>query len=136
MKFTNKELAENILSRLEIAGLVENFKPEASDVLADMLDRFATKIASELTPAAPTPSLDQLMAAPEAAPEPVPVGGVPAIGDKVVVVKGRKVAKGTVGTLFWLKEQEFDGKPTIRIGIKDSEGKVHWTYLHNVSKAA
>ena len=123
MKFTNKELAENILSRLEIAGLVENFKPEAPDVLADMLDRFATKIASELPPAAPMPSLDQ-------APEP------PALGDKVVVVKGRKVAVGTVGTLFWLKEQEFDGKPTIRIGIKDSEGKVHWTYLHNVSKAA
>lgn len=58
-------------------------------------------------------------------------------GKEVVVVKGRKVAHGTVGTVFWTKEVNYDPykrswNKEIRIGIKDSDGNVYWTYEKNV----
>ncbi len=58
-------------------------------------------------------------------------------GKEVIVVKGRKVPIGTVGTIFWVKEENYDrynrycGKTT-RLGIKDKDGNVYWTYADNV----
>lgn len=53
-------------------------------------------------------------------------------GDMVQVFKGRKVAIGTKGELFWSKpDDRFGG---IRIGIKDANGTAHWTKLDNVRK--
>lgn len=60
----------------------------------------------------------------------------PMMGDQVVVVKGRKVPIGVEGEMFWMKEQKFGRNTTVRIGIKDSEGEVHWTYLKNVKGVA
>jgi hypothetical protein len=57
-------------------------------------------------------------------------------GRTVRVVKGRKVAKGTVGEVIWLGQGGF-GQGSYRagagrIGLKDSTGTVHWTSESNV----
>lgn len=51
-------------------------------------------------------------------------------GATVEVVAGRKVPKGTVGTVIWVGEDNW-GKG--RLGIKDAEGTVHWTASTNVA---
>ena len=51
-----------------------------------------------------------------------------AVGREIVVVKGRKVPKGTAGTAFWVGETTW-GK---RVGFKDAAGATHWTALSNV----
>lgn len=58
-------------------------------------------------------------------------------GKEVVVVKGRKVAHGVVGTVFWTKVVNYDkyGRSfcdELKIGIKDADGNVYWTYEKNV----
>ena len=49
-------------------------------------------------------------------------------GSHVKVCKGRKVARGTEGTVFWIRDTHFGTK----IGLKDADGTAHWTYAHNV----
>jgi len=51
----------------------------------------------------------------------------PAKGVMVKVVKGRKVAKGTIGECIWFGAGRFGE----RIGIKDAAGTVHWTAASN-----
>jgi hypothetical protein len=51
----------------------------------------------------------------------------PAKGRKIKVVKGRKVAIGTVGECFYLRE----GDHGMRVGLKDTDGQVHWTAASN-----
>lgn len=51
---------------------------------------------------------------------------------KVIVTGGRKVKKGTVGVLFWHQDMDFNGNHVTKIGIRDDDGNVHWTYAHNV----
>lgn len=59
-------------------------------------------------------------------------------GKTVVVVKGRKVAKGTTGEVFWVGAGKAyswaDAKFGVanRIGIKDAAGATHWTAASNV----
>lgn len=50
-------------------------------------------------------------------------------GQTVTVVKGRKVAKGTTGVVFWVGEDAW-GKA--RIGFKDEAGETFWTAASNV----
>lgn len=57
--------------------------------------------------------------------------------DKVKVVAGRKVAIGTTGEIFWVSAPQVYGQSrfattTYKLGIKDAEGKVYWTYDRNV----
>jgi hypothetical protein len=56
-------------------------------------------------------------------------------GQKVIAVKGRKVAKGTTGIIFWVElDNGFaygDNKVT-RVGFKDAEGNAHFTAATNV----
>jgi hypothetical protein len=47
----------------------------------------------------------------------------------VVVVKGRKVPKGTTGVVMWTGVDAYD-KP--RIGFRDAAGQTHWTAASNV----
>lgn len=47
----------------------------------------------------------------------------------VVVVKGRKVPKGTTGRVFWTGTDAYD-KP--KVGFKDADGTTHWTAASNV----
>lgn len=47
----------------------------------------------------------------------------------VVVVKGRKVPKGTTGRVFWIGVDAYD-KP--KIGFLDAAGQKHWTAASNV----
>ena len=54
----------------------------------------------------------------------------PRKGDIVTVVKGRKVPIGTTGRIFWLKDTGYGP----RIGIKDANENVTWTYLKNVER--
>src|SRR3954471_8192326 len=61
--------------------------------------------------------------------------------DKVIIVKSRKNKVGTVGTMFWMREevQSFNygrnGRRVTRIGIKTFESETPvWEYLHNVKK--
>lgn len=45
-------------------------------------------------------------------------------GQKVVVVKGRKVAKGTQGEIFWLGYETFNGESILnRVGIVTESGE-------------
>lgn len=57
-------------------------------------------------------------------------------GKVVKVVKGRKVPVGTTGEVFWTKDVTYgigyQSNEVTRIGIKDKEGNIHWTYAHNV----
>jgi len=50
------------------------------------------------------------------------------IGKRVQVYKGRKVAKGTEGIVFWMGDTGYG----TRVGIKDASGTVHWTAETNV----
>lgn len=54
-------------------------------------------------------------------------------GQTVTVVKGRKVAKGTTGVVFWIGEDSW-GKG--RIGFKDESGETFWTATSNVEVTA
>jgi hypothetical protein len=56
----------------------------------------------------------------------------PKDGSMVRVVRGRTAPIGTVGAVFWMKEINYNGNTTTRVGIKDSDGKVYWTYLSNI----
>jgi hypothetical protein len=53
-------------------------------------------------------------------------------GRKVRVIKGRKVAHGTEGEVFWMGTKKFGGKNQTRVGIKDAQGTVYWTSASNV----
>ena len=59
---------------------------------------------------------------------------------RVKVIKGRKVPLGTEGECFWMCSYDNSkyGDPwgiytSVRIGIKDDAGNVHWTALDNVT---
>ena len=51
-------------------------------------------------------------------------------GDEVEVVKGRKVAKGTVGVIFWIGPSRYGNG--MRVGLKDAAGETHWTAASNL----
>lgn len=60
-------------------------------------------------------------------------------GKDVIVNRGRKVPKGTTGTVFWIGsfDNSKHGDPwgiytTRRVGIKDKNGEVFFTNLENV----
>lgn len=60
-------------------------------------------------------------------------------GKRVRVTKGRKVAHGTEGECFWMGSYDnskygdtWGIYTTVRIGIRDDNGDVHWTALDNV----
>jgi len=50
-------------------------------------------------------------------------------GVRCKVVAGRKVAKGTEGEVFWIRDTHYGTK----IGIRDEKGVAHWTYARNVA---
>ncbi|MCD8294949.1 MAG: hypothetical protein LUE27_06895 [Clostridia bacterium] len=58
-------------------------------------------------------------------------------GKYVEVLKGRKVPLHTKGNVFWTKEQEIRDRwgrirdVVTRVGLKDADGKVWWTYASN-----
>lgn len=55
-------------------------------------------------------------------------------GQEVIVVKGRKVPKGTRGIVFWVKEEKINGEVSeTRIGFKDSNETVYWIDAKNVA---
>ena len=50
-------------------------------------------------------------------------------GAEAVVTKGRKVAKGTRGTIFWTGPGNYGA----RVGLKDADGVTHWTAESNIT---
>lgn len=52
-------------------------------------------------------------------------------GKFVEVVRGRKVAKGTRGLIFWTGNKGFG----LSVGLKDAAGNVHWTAADNCAVA-
>jgi len=128
--FTNKELAAAILLKLSERSQIDlrGDGTGAIESLSEMLERYAKRIRDE-KPVAKT--LEESLAPVSSEP-----AKEPAKGDMVRVVRGRKVPHGTEGVLFWMKEQAYDGKTVVRIGVKDSEGEAHWTYLKNVERIA
>jgi hypothetical protein len=55
------------------------------------------------------------------------------LGQHVRVTRGRKVAKGTEGTIFWLNDAtDFNGNPIIKVGIKTEAGDSHFLPSHYV----
>lgn len=55
-------------------------------------------------------------------------------GDRIKVVKGRKVPCGIEAEVFWVGSCKFSGKS--RLGIKDNAGETHWTAASNVEVVA
>jgi catechol 2,3-dioxygenase-like lactoylglutathione lyase family enzyme len=55
------------------------------------------------------------------------------INDEVKVVKGRKIAKGTVGEVFWFGADGFR-HGAYRIGLRLADGSRVYTALENVAK--
>lgn len=64
-------------------------------------------------------------------------------GDTVTVIKGRKVPVGVVGKIFWIGEQASYGQRyvsyrdktyTMRLGVKEENGTVHWVDSKNVTR--
>lgn len=53
-------------------------------------------------------------------------------GARVVVVRGRKVPRGTEGVVIWTGRDAWDND---RIGIRDDEGTTHWTAMKNAELA-
>lgn len=53
-------------------------------------------------------------------------------GQRVKVVKGRKVPVGTEGRCFWVGEGQWGW----RVGLETDEGETHWTALSNVEAVA
>ncbi len=54
-------------------------------------------------------------------------------GQKVLVVKGRKVAKGTEGEVFWLGYETFNGEAILkRVGIVTKSGEKFFLSVANV----
>ena len=58
-------------------------------------------------------------------------------GKEVIVIAGRKVKHGVVGEVFWTKAVNYDcyrrwWNEELKIGIKDADGNVYWTYAKNV----
>lgn len=60
-------------------------------------------------------------------------------GKNVVVNRGRKVPRGTVGNVFWMGQTDYSKygdkwgiSTSIRVGIKDESENVYWTALNNV----
>jgi len=58
---------------------------------------------------------------------------------RVRVVKGRKVPIGTEGEVFWMGSYDHSkyGDPwgiytSVRVGIRDDLGNVHWTAVENI----
>lgn len=54
----------------------------------------------------------------------------PQVGERAIIYKGRKVPKGTTGVIFYKKEGHYG----IRVGLKDFDGKSHWTSMSNVRR--
>lgn len=52
-------------------------------------------------------------------------------GDIIEIYRGRKVPVGTVGECFYTRPQQWG----LRIGLKDSDGNVFWTWGRNARKA-
>lgn len=57
--------------------------------------------------------------------------------DKVRVVAGRKVPVGIEGEIFWISMPQRYGQSrfattTYKVGIKDAQGQVYWTYDNNL----
>ena len=52
-------------------------------------------------------------------------------GDKITVVRGVKVPKGTTGVAFWVGETKYG----LRVGFKnDANGETLWTAMGNVER--
>ncbi len=64
---------------------------------------------------------------------------VPRKGRTVVVARGRKVPKGTTGTVVWYgagKQYGYYSGASMRVGVKDAAGRVHFTDAKNVDVIA
>jgi len=55
-------------------------------------------------------------------------------GQTVEVFKGRKVAKGTVGIVFWVAPEP-DAYGVVKVGFTTSAGEKHFTNIENVQVA-
>ena len=66
-------------------------------------------------------------------------------GKRFVVVKGRNVPHGTVGILKWFGWVTFGGRSyfgrliggteALKVGLKDDDGKMWYTYAYNILEA-
>lgn len=52
----------------------------------------------------------------------------PEKGKRLEVIKGRKVARGTIGECIWVGHSNYGD----RVGLRDDAGQVHWTAITNV----
>jgi hypothetical protein len=68
------------------------------------------------------------------------LAATPFAGKTVVFTKGRKIPKGTKGTVIWFgtgKKYGYGyGPAPMRVGVKDASGTVHWTAATNVTVVA
>jgi hypothetical protein len=65
--------------------------------------------------------------------EKVEQDGIIVKGSRVVVVKGRKYAKGTAGTVFWVAPEP-DGYDVVKVGFTSDEGEKIFININNIQK--
>jgi len=54
-------------------------------------------------------------------------------GQKIEVVKGRKIAKGTTGVIFWIGYQMMNGSEIVdRVGFKSEDGTTYFINASNI----
>ena len=54
-------------------------------------------------------------------------------GQKIEVIKGRKVAKGTTGVVFWIGYQMINGSEIVdRVGFKSEDGTTYFINASNI----
>ena len=54
-------------------------------------------------------------------------------GQKIEVIKGRKVAKGTSGIVFWIGYQMMNGSEIVdRVGFKSEDGTTYFINANNI----
>jgi len=109
--------------KTNLAELMSNMgfdvKPNTIEELADLIAQRLAPVFAKQEPVQPQPQGTITGAKP-----------IPSKGDRVRVVRGRKVPIGTEGVLFW---EQFDSRfDAYRIGIRDDSKEVHWTYKKNV----
>lgn len=52
------------------------------------------------------------------------------LGQRVVVTRGRKVAKGTEGSITYIRRDfDFNGISYVKLGLTDDDGQIHWVKM-------
>lgn len=114
-----------------LAEIVRVVRPDGNKRLYDVNGRYnaADRYVSDYACWSHTHTCDPVIAASVQAEREklIAAGEAVVMGQHVTVVKGRKIAKGTAGEVFWIGDDvDFHGAPFVKLGIRDAAGDTHF----------